>query len=365
VYDPCTCPAREAEDVDGGEVQGVNIEATRQLALVTGAYPEEPAVGPPASRNAIELHSLTRDFPGVRAIDALTLSVPRGSIFGFLGRNGAGKTTTIRLLLGLLSPTGGSASVLGLDTVTESDEIRRRCGVLLEQSGLLERLSAEQNLDLYGRIARMPRPVREERIEQLLRRIGLWERRREPVRAWSRGMRQRLAIARAMIHRPSLIFLDEPTSGLDPVSAADVREDLARLASRERVTVFLTTHNLAEAEKLCDRVAIVRDGRLLAEGAPSEIGACGTGRRVRFRGDGFTENVLSLLEERREVRSVAREEAGALVSLHDDAETATLVTFLVRIGVRLDEVRPVGNTLEDGVLSLFDAREPDVLEAVG
>ena len=306
------------------------------------------------TRFAIETTGLTCDFPGVRALDGLALQVPRGSIFGFLGRNGAGKTTTIRLLLGLLRPSEGEALVLGFDPVTESNEVRRRCGVLLEQAGLLERLSAEANLDLYGRIARMPRTARTARIEELLRRIGLWERRDEPVRSWSRGMRQRLAIARALIHRPSLIFLDEPTAGLDPVSAAEVRDDLLRLASRERVTVFLTTHNLAEAEKLCDQVAVVREGHLLASGAPGEIGTRHTRPQVRFRGEGFDENVVALLADRREVYAARAEHGGASVDLVGDGDVASLVTFLVRIGVRLEEVRPVGNTLEDGVLSLFN-----------
>jgi ABC-2 type transport system ATP-binding protein len=291
------------------------------------------------------------------------LQVPRGSIFGFLGRNGAGKTTTIRLLLGLLRPTDGEARVLGFDPVTESDEIRRRCGVLLEQPGLLERLSAEANLDLYGRIARMPKAVRTVRIEELLTRIGLWERRSEPVRSWSRGMRQRLAIARALIHRPSLIFLDEPTAGLDPVSAAEVRDDLLRLAGRERVTVFLTTHNLAEAERLCDQVAVVRAGKLVAMGAPAEIGAKGVRRQVRVRGVGFNENVAALLSDRRDVYSIRQEAGGALIAMADGAEVANLVTFLVRVGVGIEEVSPVGNTLEDGVLSIFNDSDFEALEA--
>ncbi len=338
---------------------------------------EEPHIGPigigaadgegsergAPSRIAIRTWGLTHDFPGVRALDELDLSVPRGSIFGFLGRNGAGKTTTLRVLLGLITPTAGQALVLGHDPRTESVHIRRRCGVLLEHSGLLERLTALDNLDLYGRIFRLPRAVRQARSEELLRRIGLWERREDPVHGWSRGMRQRLAIARALIHRPSLIFLDEPTAGLDPVSAQDVREDLLRLAARERVTVFLTTHNLAEAERLCDRVAVVRRGRLLSTGAPDEIGARYTRPQIRVRGEGFSENVLSLLAERPEVHAVERENRGALVSLADEARVSSLVTFLVRIGVGLEEVSPVGSSLEDGVLSLFRDEDAPVRAA--
>ncbi|MFV1988224.1 MAG: ABC transporter ATP-binding protein [Gemmatimonadota bacterium] len=314
-------------------------------------------------RDAILTTGLTRDFPGIRALDSLSLRVPRGSIFGFLGRNGAGKTTTIRLLLGLLRSTDGEARVLGFDPSTESGEIRRRCGVLLEQPGLLERLSAEANLDLYGRIARMPKALRAARIEELLTRIGLWDRRAEPLRDWSRGMRQRLAIARALIHRPSLIFLDEPTAGLDPVSAAEVRDDLLRLAGRERVTVFLTTHNLAEAERLCDQVAVVHSGKLLAMGAPEDIAVRGGRKQVRVRGQGFNDNVAALLSDRREVQSIQREEGGALIALADDAQVANLVTFLVRVGVGIEEVTPVGNTLEDGVLSIFSDQGSDRLEA--
>ena len=168
------------------------------------------------TRHAVVTSGLTRDFPGVRALDGLSLEVPRGSIFGFLGRNGAGKTTTIRLLLGLIEATEGEARVLGFDPATQGAEIRRRSGVLLESSGLLERLTAEQNLDLYGRIGRLPKAVRTARIQELLERIGLWGRRSDPVKNWSHGMRQRLAIARALIHRPSLIFLDEPDGGARP-----------------------------------------------------------------------------------------------------------------------------------------------------
>lgn len=318
-----------------------------------------------STTHAIEMSGLTRDFPGVRAVDSLDLNVPRGSIFGFLGRNGAGKTTTIRLLLGLIRPSAGQARVLGFDAATESHQIRSRSGVLLESSGLIERLTAEQNLELYGRIARLPKSVRKTRVRELLDRIGLWERRGESVKDWSRGMRQRLAIARALIHRPSLIFLDEPTAGLDPVSAAEVRKDLLRLADRSRVTVFLTTHNLAEAERLCDQVAVVREGTLLSVGAPSEIGARHTLPQVRFVGRGFTENVIKLLEGRVETEFVEAHDRDLVVTLSDETAVPKLVTFLVRLGVELEEVTPVGNSLEDGVLSLFrENGEEDVARRI-
>jgi ABC-2 type transport system ATP-binding protein len=302
---------------------------------------------------AIVARGLTRDFPGVRALDDLTLEVPRGAIFGFLGRNGAGKTTTIRLLLGLIEPTKGEALVLGHDPVRVSAAVRKRCGVLLEHAGLVDRLTATDNLDLYGRIWRMRRDMRARRTEELLRRVGLWDRRDDRVRNWSRGMKQKLAIARALMHRPSLIFLDEPTAGLDPVSAAELREDLLRLASRERVTVFLTTHNLAEAERLCDLVGVVREGRLLSVGSPAEIGARHTRPRLRIKGGGLTENVVELLRARQEVDAVEIGNGHLLVSLAQGARVPPLVSFLVRLGVQVEEVTRVGNTLEDGVLSLF------------
>src|SRR5437762_8378270 len=196
------------------------------------------------SELAIRTNGLARSYGTVRALDDLTLEVPSGSVFGFLGPNGAGKTTTIRLLLGLIEPTGGKAEVLGFDTRTQGDEVRSRCGALLEHSGLYERMSAEDNLRFYGRVARMPKGQLDERIHELLTHLGLWNRRTEAVVKWSRGMKQKLAIARTLLHRPALVFLDEPTAGLARVAAARLRDDLGALASREGATIFLTTHNM-------------------------------------------------------------------------------------------------------------------------
>lgn len=221
----------------------------------------------------IRTRDLTRDFGALHAVDGLTIEVPPGIVFGFLGPNGSGKTTTIRLLLGLLEPTGGHAEVLGRDVAREGAAVREQAGALLEHPGLYERLSAEDNLDFYGRAWGMPSAARAARVRELLSHLGLWDRRAELVGTWSRGMKQKLGVARALLHRPPLVFLDEPTSGLDPVASAALRADLEALVSREGATVFLTTHNLAEAERLCSLVAVLRSGELLAVGHPDQLRA--------------------------------------------------------------------------------------------
>jgi len=303
---------------------------------------------------AVYTENLTRDFSTVRAVDGLTLEVPAGTIFGFLGPNGAGKTTTIRLLLGLLEPTAGRAEVLGFDTRTQADEIRARTGALLEHHGLYERLSAKDNLEFYGRVWRLPRAERQARIRELLTHLGLWERRKEKVETWSRGMRQKLALARALLHRPSLIFLDEPTAGLDPIAAATVRDDLAALVAREGVTVFLTTHNLAEAEKLCHRVGVIRQGKLLAVGPLEELRARAGGPRVEFIGRGFSQGILDLLRERPEVVAAELRDGHLSIDLRGEVDIAPLVNLMVQAGVQVEEVRKNRASLEDVFLTLME-----------
>lgn len=238
----------------------------------------------------IRIEHLSRSFGAVTALDDLSLEVPAGIVFGFLGPNGAGKTTTIHLLLGLLAPTQGQAQVLGFDTRTQADAIRARSGTLLEFPGLYERMSAEENLDLFGRISRMSAPARQARIKELLTHLDLWERRRDLVGTWSRGMKQQLAVARALLPHPPLVFLDEPTAGFDPIAAAALRKDLASLVAHAGVTVFLTTHHLAEVEKLCAQVAVIRQGHLLAVGAPEEL-------RARVGGTSLEDVFLTLMKE--------------------------------------------------------------------
>ncbi|HHH40411.1 MAG TPA: ABC transporter ATP-binding protein, partial [Chloroflexi bacterium] len=188
----------------------------------------------------------------------------------------------------------------------------------------------------------------------LLTRLGLWERRKERGRTWSRGMKQKLALARALLHRPSLIFLDEPTAGLDPVAAAAVQEDLATLVAREGVTVFLTTHNLAEAEKLCHLVGVIREGRLLAVGSLNELRSRARAPQVTVTGRGFTDEVLALLRARPEVTEAALQNSVLSLTLRKRTEIAPLVAALVKAGVQVDEVRRDEVSLEEVFLTLME-----------
>jgi ABC-2 type transport system ATP-binding protein len=306
------------------------------------------------SKVAIRIENLSRDFDTVRAVDGLSLEVPAGRIFGFLGPNGAGKTTTINLLLGLLAPTEGRAEVLGFDTKTQADEIRSRTGALLEHSGVYEHLSAEDNLEFYGRVWQLPAGERQARSKELLTHMGLWERRKDRSGTWSRGMKQKLALARVLLHRPSLVLLDEPTAGLDVVAATAIRDDLEILAAQEGVTVFLTTHNMAEAEKLCSRVAVIREGRLVAIGHPDELRERAGGPRVEIFGRGFNENALSSLRARSEISAVEVENGRMVIDLQAELDVGLLVTLMVSAGVQVDEVRRGKASLEEVFLTLME-----------
>ena len=313
----------------------------------------------PTTGYAIRTDRLTREFGPVRALDALSLEIPKGIVFGFLGPNGAGKTTAIRVLLGLIDPTGGRAEVLGLDTRRDGAAIRTRCGALLEHPGLYERLTASANLDFYGRAWHIPRRVRQERSRELLTRFGLWDRRDDPVGRWSRGMKQKLAVARAVLHHPDLVFLDEPTSGLDPVATAGLREDLAALASHEGVTVFLTTHNLNEAERLCAQVGVIRAGKLLAVGSPESLRARRDSGRVDIVTTGVTEDIVAALRARPDVASMQADGPRLSIGLATGTTVAPIVAWLVQHDVGVEEVRRARATLEDAFLDLMGVENGD------
>lgn len=306
---------------------------------------------------AIKTNGLSRDFASVRALEDLSIEVPTGSVFGFLGPNGAGKTTTIRLLLGLLEPSGGTSQVLGYDTLTQADKIRLHCGALLEHNGLYERLSAESNLEFYGRVWRIPANDRQARIRELLTNLDLWDRRQEPVSNWSRGMKQKLAMARALFHHPALLFLDEPTAGLDPAAAARLRDDLESLVEREGVTVFLNTHNLAEAERLCQQIGIIRQGKLVGNGAPSELRAQAGNPQLEITGKKFSPEAMQELQSRPEVLSAELHNNKLTLQLTEAVESAPLVSLLVASGAQVEEVIKTQSSLEDVFLSLVNEGE--------
>ncbi len=304
--------------------------------------------------NAIQTDQLTRSFGTLKAVDRLTIEVPRGTVYGFLGPNGSGKTTTIRLLLGLLDPDQGNSQVMGFDSSRQAADVRSRCGALLEYHGLYERLSAAGNLDYYGRIWHMSKADREQRIRELLEPMDLYDRRHEPIGRWSRGMKQKLAVARTLMHRPDLIFLDEPTAGLDPVASVALREDLEHLVAREGITIFLTTHNLVEAEKLCTKVGVINHGQLLATGSPSDLRSRTSAPRLYVSGQGLSSQIAEEVRNNPLVKKMQQQNGRLVLDLNDLSRSHEIVTQLVQAGVLIDEVRKEKADLEDVFLQLVD-----------
>ena len=220
--------------------------------------------------NAIEAGHLIKRFGTVTAVNDVTITVREGEIFGFLGPNGAGKTTTMRLLTGVLTPDAGTARINGIDIHCHPLDAKMQMGVIPESSTVYGDMSAEQNLHLSGQMYGMPRTLREERIDEMLSRMGLSEKRRLPVRTFSKGMKQRVSIACAIIHRPKVLFLDEPTSGLDVQSRRIVIETIHQM-NEHGSTIFLTTHNIEEANMLCQTVCIINKGKIVAQDSPERL----------------------------------------------------------------------------------------------
>jgi len=232
-------------------------------------------------KTVIRTEKLTKRFGDLAAVDGIDLDVREGEVFGFLGPNGAGKTTTLRLLCALIAPTSGSAEIAGFRLGRDDAKIRAAVGILTEQPGLYERQSAWDNLVFYATLYGLPPSVAKAQAERYLRLMGLWDRRTEAVVTFSRGMKQKMAIARAALHEPRVLFLDEPTTGLDPDAAKTVREFIVRLRGEGR-TVFLCTHNLDEADRLCDRIAFFRH-RVIRTARPDELRAEFYGRATEIR----------------------------------------------------------------------------------
>lgn len=288
------------------------------------------------------------------AVDGLSLEVERGEVFGFLGPNGAGKTTTVRMLTGLIRPTTGSAQIAGFELGKNDTEIRRNVGILTESPGMYERLTAEKNLNIFANLYDVPDV--EKSVDKYLSMLGLWERRNDAVGSFSKGMRQKLAVARALIHEPQILFLDEPTTGLDPEASKTVRDFIEELKAEGR-TIFMTTHNLDEAEKLCDRVGIFQQ-RLLTVDSPTNLREKMYGRRVVFHLRELQPAWVDLVSNISGTGNIEVAENKLVVSLKDPEESnPEIIRVLVMAGAQVQFVGEIRHSLEQIYLEMLNSSE--------
>jgi ABC-2 type transport system ATP-binding protein len=295
----------------------------------------------------------------LKAVDGLTLEVNEGEVFGFLGPNGAGKTTTVRMLTSLIRPTSGTARVAGFKVGEDDLEIRRNVGLLTESPGMYERLSAEKNLRIFAELYDVPDVTKS--VNKYLSLFGLWERRADAVGSYSKGMRQKLAVARALLHEPKVLFFDEPTTGLDPEAARIVRDFILEFKKEGR-TIFMTTHNLDEAEKLCDRVGIFKQS-LLALDSPANLRQKMFGRKVVFHLGGINPQWAPLVGELEGVNTVELLENKMVVSMAEPEKTNPVITrLLVEQGAEIQFIGEVRQSLEQIYLEMLHG-ESEVRQA--
>lgn len=292
----------------------------------------------------IKAQNLSKNFNGVTAVDRLSLDIAPGEVFGFLGPNGAGKTTTVRMLTSLIAPSSGSAEVAGYRVGEDDREIRRHVGILTEAPGLYERLTAERNLHIYARLYEVEDIAGQ--VERYLRLLGLWERRKDPAGTFSKGMKQKLAIARSMLHEPRVLFLDEPTAGLDPEASKLVREFVEELRTQGR-TIFLCTHNLDEAERLCDRIAVFNQYIRVVD-SPSQLRRQVFGRQVVFHLANDAEPFLASVESLGAVREAQAVDNKLLLRVEEpERDNPALIRALVQAGAEIQFVGELRHSLEE------------------
>ncbi|MCJ7732463.1 ABC transporter ATP-binding protein [Candidatus Bathyarchaeota archaeon] len=308
--------------------------------------------------NSIEAFDLVKSFNGLTAVENLSFNVEEGEIFGLLGPNGAGKTTTIRMLSALISPTSGRAIIGGYDVQDDALKVREIIGILTESPSLYGRLTAMENMEFFAKAYGVTdKAARDAKIHELLDFFQLWDRRGDPVGQYSKGMKQKLAIARSLIHSPEILYLDEPTSGLDPKSSKDIRDLMEELTKNERQTILLCTHRLEDAEKLCDRVMIINKGRPITISSPRDLRKrFSSGQEVQIGvtrlDDGLVEMVRSLPNV---VNLTANHAENSLsVSLGNEQDTPSLVKALVEHGVGVRYVKPLETSLEEAYLELME-----------
>ena len=300
----------------------------------------------------IEVANLTRKFGNFTAVDSLTFNLDRGEIFGLLGPNGAGKTTTVRMLCCLISKTSGSARIGDLDTSDSDDamKIRKMIGLVPDNVGLYETLSAYANLEFYGRMYEFPEKQLKENIEKYLKMLDLWDKKDLPVGSFSKGMKQKVSLARALVHDPEVLFMDEPTANLDPEAAKTIRDVILDLRKENR-TILLNTHNLDEAQRICNRIGVLKT-RLIAVDTPENLAKLVSGRKTVILLEEMNDRILGAVRALNP-RSVETDGNKIIVSMADpDRETPAIITAIVSVGGKVRSVSETGASLEDIYLQL-------------
>ncbi len=297
---------------------------------------------------AISVKGLVREFDSLRAVDEVSFEVQRGEIFGFLGPNGAGKTTAISMMCTLLRPTAGSATIWGYDSAKQPDEVRRAIGIVFQDQSVDEELTGYENMWFHGRLYKVDQEVMEQRIGELLAMVELDDRKDDQVKTYSGGMKRRLEIARGLLHHPKVLFLDEPTLGLDPQTRRHIWDYIRKLNETEGVTIFLTTHYMDEADALCERIAIIDKGKIVAMDTPDALKESMGGDVVHLDMTECTEGCMDLLRKVPGVHSVEPREKGLLLSVDKGPRTIPFIFDTVRSeGLAIESVMLKVPTLED------------------
>ncbi|MGD0329891.1 MAG: ABC transporter ATP-binding protein [Nitrososphaeria archaeon] len=300
----------------------------------------------------IETENLTKKFGDLTAVDGVTLRVEEGEVFGFLGPNGAGKTTTVRMLCCLISKTSGTARIASYEVGNDADslKIRKIIGLVPDNVGLYDDLTAYDNLDFYGKLYKCTEAQRKENIERFLKMLGLWEKKDVAAGTFSKGMKQKLAIARALIHDPEILFLDEPTVNLDPESSKTVRDFILEL-KREKKTIFLNTHNLDEAQRICDRIGILNT-KLMAVGTPEELEGSVRGRKTVIQLEQVNDVILNALKKLSIGKMTSDDNKITIDVVNPEKENQDIVRAIVGAGGNVQSVTVLSSTLEDAYLKL-------------
>lgn len=302
--------------------------------------------------SAISASNLSRFYGKFEALKDVTFDVPVGSIFGFLGPNGAGKTTTLYVLLGLLPQKTGKARVLGLDPVTQGDQLRAQVGCLLEESGLYDVLTVKDNLEFFGRAQRMVESILQSRIKETLEFFELSDFAKTRAGKLSKGMKQKAALARSILAMPKLLFLDEPTANLDPEASVAFRELIVNLAKKHGITVFLNTHRLDEAQKICDHIAIIKKGKVALAGSTADLLNTSKEMTVTIKAKGFVSDSISKLGLDAGKSSISDDILTTRLGNHD--MVPSLVSKCVGLGYGVFEVKPSTISLEELFVNVME-----------